>query len=104
MIRDTIPKHLSKHRLTEKIVYETAKIVKKYPPLNKDGMVYFQAPSSVTDYVAAFSEPPKRIGSIGPTTANAIKKQGWVIDFQPSRPENHFFVEEIFFSSELEPH
>ena len=83
---DTIPEGLGEFSLTSKTVYKTRKI-QKIRPIYTSGMVYFQAPSTVTDFSETYRQPPNLIGAIGPTTAKAIQKMGWRIDFQPERPE-----------------
>ena len=83
---DTIPSGLGDFSLTPLTVYKTRKI-QKIHRIYTSGMVYFQAPSTVTDFSETYRNPPDFIGAIGPTTAKAIEELGWRIDFQPERPE-----------------
>jgi len=91
----TIPKELADFDLTCRTVYKTEKISKNFAASPGPCMVYFQAPSTVMDFVERLRRPPTRIASIGPSTSAAIEKLGWSIDFTPSRPEIQFLVEEL---------
>lgn len=93
--RDTLANVLTDHHLEQRIVYSTEKLSKKFHPLVQGSMVYFQAPSTVADYFEHFCARPGCIGVIGPSTAQAVESLGWSIDFQPSRPENRHFAEEL---------
>ena len=86
---------LTEPSLSEVVVYSMVPAAAKFPPIPEDAMVYFQAPSTVKDFWTYYQRRPGRIGAIGPTTAKAIREQGWAVDFQPSRPENQTFVAEL---------
>lgn len=75
-------------------VYKTRQIQNNHP-IYSSGMVYFQAPSTVTDFSETYRLPPTGVGAIGPTTAKAITRLGWRIDFQPERPELRFLAEAL---------
>ncbi len=90
-----LAKALATHRLDQKIVYRTTPIPKNFAPLTPPCMVYFQAPSTVTDFQKWQRHPPARIGAIGPATRAALEKLGWNIDFTPSRPEIRILVDEL---------
>ena len=77
------------------IVYETKRIKKKGEAPTPGSMVYFQAPSTVTDYSAHFKIQPDYTAVIGPSTERAVQRLGWTIHFQPCRPENRQFIEEL---------
>lgn len=92
---NTVASGLENHELTQLVVYRCEKVLKKDRLLVSPNMVYFQAPSTVVDYLEVYRHPPKCIGAIGKTTAQAVKQVGWHIDFQPSRPENTCFTSEL---------
>lgn len=93
--KDTIPSAFQQSQLTQLTVYTTQKLLKEFPPLDKKGMVYFQAPSTVADFHAVYGRVLGRVSSIGPSTTLALNELGWSIDFQPSRPETAIFVKEL---------
>lgn len=99
--KDTLKQELEGYHLTERVVYETLKIPQKITTLPEPSMVYFQAPSTVVDFRECFGEQPKWIGAIGPTTAEALRRIGWMPHFQPSRPENVIFAAELPPSSTM---
>jgi uroporphyrinogen-III synthase len=93
--KTTIPLALNDYHLTCHTVYRTRKIQQKVRAIEDPSMVYFQAPSTVADFVEHFAQPPSWIAAIGASTAGTLRQLGWRIDFQPSRPENRFFVAEL---------
>ncbi|MDJ0835741.1 MAG: uroporphyrinogen-III synthase [Acidobacteriota bacterium] len=106
---DTLREKLAAdYRFSELVVYQTTEIPQKGGAPSAGSMVYFQSPSSVSDYHALFKIRPAFVGVIGPSTARAVKQLGWTIDFQPGRPENRQLCEELpparyFTSRERQP-
>ena len=92
--RDTIPRGLADYPLVQTTVYKTVKLKKNHARY-EGGMVYFQAPSTVKDFLRVYREPPDWIGAIGGTTARSLENIGWQVHFKPSRPEVRYFVEEL---------
>ena len=84
--RDVLVEALGENRLDILTVYRTEKRTKIDTPY-LGGMVYFQAPSTVWDFQEIYGRPPQLVGVIGPATADAVRKLGWRVHFQPSRPE-----------------
>ena len=98
----TIVDGLKNHQAQQLTVYRTERICKKITALDNDSMVYFQAPSSVADYMDHYPKPPKWVGSIGPSTSEALRVSGWPVHFQPKRPENRHFVAQVPRPCELD--
>lgn len=98
--RETIPLGLQDYAFTSLIVYRTESVKKKSPKYSS-GMVYFQAPSTVMDFLETYGERPELIGAIGPSTEQALNGVGWQVDFRPSRPETTYMVNEIPKADEI---
>lgn len=90
-----IPQGFMGYNLMECTVYETRKIVPNKALRPASGMVYFQAPSSVEDFVELYDFRPQHIAVIGPSTRKRVEQEGWRVDFQPSRPELEVFLREL---------
>lgn len=101
--QDTIPLALAAFDFRQTIVYRTEKNLEITSPPRSLAMVYFQAPGTVADFLEAFRQPPAFVGAIGPTTARALEAVGWRVDFQPSRPENACFAQELPPPSAMSP-
>lgn len=80
-----------------RVIYRTERLFRQQDQHQRtpDGMVYFQAPSTVADYARVFPHRPSLIAAVGPSTAAALSARGWQVDFQPQRPENTAFINEI---------
>ena len=91
---NTIPDGLDGYQLDQLMVYRTEKVEKTHSNY-LGGMVYFQAPSTVTDFLEQFGGSPEWTGAIGETTARALQKLNWKVHFRPSRPELRYLVEEL---------
>ena len=89
---ETLKSELQPHEVTVSTVYRTVPIEEKTRPLQQPAMVYFQAPSTVSDFMERYGKPPARIAAIGPSTAAALSSLGWAIDFQAERPETASFA------------
>jgi len=100
--RDTVAEGLADYVLIGAEVYETARLAREYSPLDRGGMVYFQAPSTVADFMDHYPHCPDRVGAIGPATGDAVRAAGWRLDFQPTRPETDCFIAEIPLAREFQ--
>ena len=89
----SIPDGLSGFALDQLTVYRTP--LHKIDPVYQGGMVYFQAPGSVRDFHAAFTNKPTLAGAIGSATQEALVLLGWPVHFRPSRPETAVMIDEI---------
>ena len=90
-----IPTGLAAFSPVAQTVYGTEKLLTTFAPLPQKAVVYFQAPSTVADYLEIYGVPPWRIAAIGPSTATALRGLGWEPDFCPSRPETACFIAEL---------
>lgn len=86
---------LAGYRLQLEVVYETLRIPANNRQKPRGGMVYFQAPSTVEDFLNLYDCRPHKIAAIGETTRRRLSQLDWQVDFQPSRPELDIFVDEL---------
>ncbi|CAM2008019.1 uroporphyrinogen-III synthase [Acanthopleuribacter pedis] len=91
----TVPDAFPDGECTLYKVYATRKLSKVFPPVAPNSMVYFQAPTTALDYFSSFQTSPPRVAVIGPSTAATVRRLGWTIDFQPSRPETAALIREL---------
>lgn len=93
--KDTVPRAFPAGAVDLCEVYATHKLSKVFPPVDAGSMVYFQAPTTALDYFSSYQKSPPRVAVIGPSTAAAVRRLGWTVDFQPSRPETATLIREL---------